>query len=173
LKTCLFALSTLALSIAFAMPACADTVTFALDNANLTGAAGDTLTFSATVTTPAGNGGDVYLNGLTLTDVSPLTTDITDFLLDFPFTLSVSDSAGGDLFTVVLPSVLAPGTYYGTATLLGGGDFSAQDDLGSQLFSITVLGGTSPVPEPGGPALVLTGVSGVLAMLKGRRRMRA
>lgn len=173
MKTCLSVLSTLALCIVFGMPAHADTVSFALDNANLTGTAGDTLTFSATITTPAGNGGDVYLNGLTLTDVSPLTTDITDFLINFPFTLGMSDSASGDLFTVILPGTVAPGTYFCTATLLGGADFSAQDDLGSQLFTVTVLGATSPVPEPGSLVLVATALSGVLATRTGRRRMRS
>ena len=165
-------LSMLALAaLLFAAPAFADTLDLTLTSPIQIGTPNGTLTFEATVTAPLSNSGTVYLNG----DSSSLSLagsfiDDTDFLTNSPLSMDPGDTFTADLFTISLPAVIAPGTYYGFFEILGGSDSGAQDILSTIDFQIPT---PTAVPEPGTWLLLSTGVS-VLAMLVcGRRKTLA
>jgi hypothetical protein len=152
---CTLILATLATSVAKA-----DSITISFDQSNQTVSAGDTVEFFGTITNDTTN--TIYLNSddLNLAGLSFTTTD--QFFSNVPISLAPSGQAGdssGDieLFDVTAnnPLLDAAEGYSGTYTLLGGTDGNAQDNLGSQDFSVTSL---APVPEPPTIYLLLAGV---------------
>jgi hypothetical protein len=160
----------LAVLLLVASQASADTISLVLSNPVQTGAPGSTLSFDATVSAPLGNGATVYLNGdnygIDIAGPSPI--DDSGFLLGFPLSLDPGDSSTGTLFTVALPSGLAPGIYNGFFEIAGGVDPSALDELVTVDFQINA---ESPVPEPGTWILFATGLCMLTAGTIGRRHL--
>ena len=131
--------------------ALADTLTLSLSNPVQSATAGSTLTFDATVSASSTNGAPIFLNSDSFTIESPLTLDDTDFF-NFPLSLNPGDSYTGALFTVTLPSGLAPGDYTGSFEILGGADGSAFNTLATSGFQVNAT------PEPGTMFLLATGL---------------
>ncbi|MGD0445997.1 MAG: hypothetical protein ABSA39_18840 [Edaphobacter sp.] len=148
-------LCTLILATLATAAAKADTITVTFDQANQTATPGETLQFFGTITNDSAdtiflNSDDPDLNGLSLT--------VDDqFFNTVPVSLAPGESSGDiELFDVSVsnPLVDAPGTFSGAYTLFGGADGNAQDNLGTEDFSVTT---NSPVPEPAPVLLLLTG----------------
>ncbi|WP_260703146.1 PEP-CTERM sorting domain-containing protein [Edaphobacter flagellatus] len=151
--------------------ASADTINLTLSNPVQSGVAGSTLTFDATAVAISDKLGAVYLNGDNVNHLDvPLTLDDTDFLINFPLSMSGGDSFTGSLFTVTLPTVIAPGVYTGTFSILGGLDPSSFDTLATVNFTINA---TSPVPEPGTYVLLGTGLAALVLVGFSRRQQAA
>ncbi|MBS1799904.1 MAG: PEP-CTERM sorting domain-containing protein [Acidobacteria bacterium] len=147
--------------------ASADTINLALTNPVQTASAGSTVSFDATVTAVYDKLGPVYLNGASFGVTGSLTVNDAPFLTNFPLMLSAGNSVTNLLFTVSLPAGLAPGTYTGFFSILGGLNASAVGTLDSAEFTIN----TSTVPEPATWALIGTGMTAL--MLVGLRRRTA
>jgi len=144
-----------------AVPASADTIALVLSNPAQTGAPGSTLTFAATVSAPLTNGATVFLNAdnFDINIPGPSTIDDSGFLLNFPLSLNPGDNFTGTLFSVALPSALAPGIYKGFFKIAGGAGPDSQNPLAIVDFQINAA---SPVPEPNSGVLLVTGL-GILA----------
>jgi hypothetical protein len=167
-KTALY-FSTFLLTLFVLVPlASADTINLTLTNPVQSGVPGSTLSFDATALAVADKLGTVYLNSDSFNIASPLTLDDTGFLLNFPLSMSAGDSVTDLLFTVLLPSGLAPGTYIGSFSILGGLSPSAGEVLATVDFTINTAA-PSAVPEPGTYALMATGM-GVLMFVGFTRR---
>lgn len=130
----------------------------------LSGMPGDTLTFQATLVNLGTD--PLYINGVNLSGVpSGLTVDESSLYINFPVSptsaLNPGTSYSGDLFTVTLDPSLAPDSYSGIFTILGGLDATQQDNIADVSFMVEVLP-LSAVPEPGGLLwLCGVGISGV------------
>ena len=140
----------------------ADSVNFTLTSPNPTIAesggnlVSGTVTFAATVSAPFSNSGAVFLNADSFNVTAPITLDDSDFLNNFPLSLSPGTSFSGDLFVLTIPPGTLAGAYLGTFTLLGGADPNALNTLGTVSFSV------APTPEPSSILLLLTGTAGLL-----------
>lgn len=133
------------LLLCVAIPARAQTISFALDTPSLSGAPGDRVTFSGTVTNTGAE--DVYLNGSFFeTDSPPLSLDPTSFFLNFAGVLGSGASITADLFDVDIDSDAVDGTYGGYFIVQGGADDGSFDDLATQTFQVRI-GGADVVPE--------------------------
>jgi hypothetical protein len=166
-KTALSFSITLLATLALAMPASADTLNLVLSNPIQTGIPGTTLTFDATASAPSSNSETIFLNGDNFNGtLGGAVLDDSDFL-NFPFSLDPGDSSEGSLFTVTLPSTLAPGTYTGFFEILGGSDPGAQDTIATVNFEIDAPAAT---PEPGTLLLLATGLTLLAAFLYNRSK---
>jgi PEP-CTERM motif len=151
--------------LALAMPASADTLNLVLSNPVQTGIPDSTLTFDATASAPNTNSATVFLVGDNFNvTLDGATIDDSDFLT-FPFSLDPGDSSSGPLFTVALPSTIAPGTYTGFFEILGGSDPTLQDTIATVNFEIDA---PAEVPEPGTWLLLATGLALLAALLYNR-----
>jgi len=66
-----------------------------------------------------------------------------------------------------------PGSYTGTFSVLGEADAMTQDILATQEFVINVLpAGGAPIPGPATLVLLSTGLAGVTAKVRRRRRQK-
>ena len=146
--------------------ASADTINITLTNPVQTGTPGSTVSFDATVLAVSDKLGPVYLNADNYSLSGPLTLDDSGFLLNFPLVMSAGDSVTDLLFTVSLPAGLAPGTYTGSFSILGGLNPDAQGTLDTVDFTIN----TSAVPEPGTWMLIGTGMAALMVIGFTRRR---
>ncbi len=143
----------------------ASPLTFTLTPPAQAGAAGSTFHFSGVLsnTTSA----TVFLNGDSATFNAPgLTLDDSPFL-SAPTSLAPAGQPGsiymGGFFDILIDQSAMPGTFYGSFSILGGADGSANDVQASQPFSVTV-GSSSPVPPPV-PEASTTVSLGLLLML--------
>lgn len=160
-------LSMLALATTFSLPAFADTIDLNLSAPTQSGISGSTLSFTATVFAPSTNGATIFLNADSFNVDGPLTLNDDGFFFDFPFSLDAGDSFTGVLFTVNLPTNVAPGSYDGSFQIFGGEDGSAQDLLDTVTFEVNT---SSAVPEPGTLLLLATGLAvGMGFVSRGRR----
>lgn len=155
-----------------AQAARADSYSFVFTNPDQSVVAGNTVEFDAIITNldPIN---PLYLNGDNVASLdSALSLDDTAF-----WTLALSaplspagdpgNSYAGALFDVTVLPGTAAGTYVGDYQALGGIDLDAKDLLGDEDFTITV-GGASPVPEPSGLVLLLSGLAGLATTLRRR-----
>lgn len=150
----------------------ADPITFTLDDSHSV-AAGGSVTFFGTLS----NGGPpgVFINGLSFSFASGAPGSISfnqaAFFANVPPVLAPGASVGPVAFFDVLVSALVPpGVYSGSVAVLGGADENADNNLGSQDFSITVTGGQPAIPEPATMLLLGTGLAGAAALRRRKRR---
>jgi hypothetical protein len=145
-------------------PASADTISLTLSKPIQTGAPGSTLTFGATVSAPLSNSATVFLNSDNFNvNIPGSTVDDSGFFLNFPPNLDPGDSITETLFSVALPSVVAPGIHTGFFEIFGGSGPDTGNLLATANFQIST---PSAVPEPNTWLLLATGL-GVLIF--GRR----
>jgi len=147
-------------------PAHADDVTLTLSAAS--GSPGDTITIDGTITNGTAN--PVYLNAedFSFGSSSLLNGDVTDFLLNAPFSLAPGTNSGLiAVFTLEIAPGTTGGTYSGNSLdIIGGTDPSNFTDvLASSGFSVDV-GGAVSTPEPA--TLILLGSGFLLAGLRRR-----
>jgi hypothetical protein len=165
-KALSFSIALLA-ALALAIPASADTLNLVLSNPVQTAIPGTTLTFGANASAPFSNTGTIFLNGdnfnLTLNGA---VIDDSGFFNNFPFSLDPGVGVAGTLFTVALPTTIAPGTYTGFFSILGG-SAGAQDTIATVNFEIDA---PSAVPEPGTWLLLATGLTLLAALLYSRSK---
>jgi hypothetical protein len=139
----------------------ADSIFINLTFPLLAGTPGSQLTFNGTLENTTAD--TLFLNsaGIDLTgSFDPSDEDLSPFFINAPLFLVSGDATGPiDLFTINIPSGIAPSLYDGVFTVLGGADGSAQDILGTVNFTVEVDSG-AVVPEPGSAALI--GLAGVL-----------
>ena len=115
-----------------------------------------------------------FINGVSLTlDGSPagFTFDDSPFFSTVPAFLAPGALAGpGPFFNVMVAIAVAPGSYTGSFSVLGGADDAAQDILATQEFVINVLpAGGVPIPEPATCLLMVAGLAGIVACRRSRR----
>jgi hypothetical protein len=152
------------------------TVTF--DQPHQIGNAGDTLYFLGVISNTGLE--TVYLNSDNLNLAGTGLTTVDNFFANVPFSLAPGASSPIDpvndphidLFDVTVSNPLsdAPGTYQGTYNLLGGVDGSAQDNLVTVPFDITLPGAS--VPEPSVPSLLGAELAALLVGLAMACRLR-
>jgi hypothetical protein len=137
-------------------------LTLTLAESTLDGNPGDTLTFIATGLNTAAV--TENLNSDSFSVDPPLTLDDSDFLNNWPLSLTAGESFGPSaLFSVTIPLGTAQGLYNGTFNILGGPGPNDLNILGSASFTADV----AAVPEPGTFALMAIGFA---AAVLGRRR---
>ena len=101
-----------------------------------------------------------------------LTMDDTKFFLNAPAILPAGMAIDNlPIFDVSLDSTVGAGTYSGVFTVIGGADSSAQDDLASSSFTVSVVGPAN-VPEPQVSLYLTAAVTclGSVALKRSRRR---
>jgi len=152
----------------------ADPITLSLTPNTQTGVPGSLLTFGGSLTNTSTS--LLFINGLNLQLNAPsgsFTLDDSAFFINVPPQLLAGQSTNTiPLFTVTLGNGVLPGTYTGSLTILGGLTGADFNDLGSQFFQITVQSPTDPVPEPATIILLGTGLAGVVARARKRRKAR-
>ena len=114
----------------------------------------------------------VYLNEIVITFSGPagITFSTVPFFLNTPAFLDSGQTTGLVSFFDVFVDLSVPiGIYSGTFSVLGGDTDSSLSELGTQPFTINVVGQT-PVPEPASMLLLATGLGG--AALARRRRAK-
>jgi PEP-CTERM motif-containing protein len=155
----------------------ADPLTFVINNTPQTGVVGNILTFNATVTnTGSANAFSVTLNGDAYSFPSPasatLTLDDTLYFTNFDGnTLGVAGSITANIFTVTIGAGTAPGTYTGSFTIF----YDSAAALGqtvTQDFTVIVQAAGGNIPEPASMVLLGSGLAGLAAGLRKRRRAK-
>ncbi|SRR5271156_3427592 len=147
-----------------------DTLDVTLSQSSQTVNRGTTIvTFDATISNPSATD-TIFLNADdSSTDSFSMSVDDTPFFVNAPLFLGPTSGSGPfALFNVDLAANLAPGTYTGTFSILGGADGGTGTDffdLADANFSVDI---TKPVatPEPGTLLLLWAG----LCLLVPRRR---
>src|SRR5579871_2535300 len=106
---------------------------FSLNPADQTRTAGMSVVFNGTLTNEGID--TIFLNGTSFNGLAPgLTLDPTPFFNNFPFFLVGGDATTADIFTVTIDNSVPAGSYFGSFSVLGGADPSAQDVLATQNF---------------------------------------
>lgn len=151
----------------------ADPVSLTINPPTQSGSAGSVLMFSGTfanlgppsvlITGGFGN----FVNA----GVVGLTINTSGFENNF---LGMTVANGGSLtnllFTVTVGNSAVPGTYQGVFTILFDGATAGQEIV--QTFSVTVLQGPNPIPEPATMFLFGSGLAGLAAARRRRRKQQ-
>jgi hypothetical protein len=145
----------------------AASISFFLDSPSQVAPPGSFLSFSGTI---ASTGVDeVFLNGAAAgLPYFELTVDLSPFFDRVPLSLTAGGSYSGEVFSVAVSGVAAPGDYFGSFSILGGADPSALDELAVQGFQVTV----ADVPEPGTIFLVFSAITAMHKVRLGSTRRR-
>jgi hypothetical protein len=130
---------------------------------------GQTFTLGEWIYIDPSAAGTVYFNYDSFTIDSPITLDDTPFVTSFPLSAQPGETAQGNIFTILVPAVIAPGLYTGSFSIFGGYDLSSTDELTRVQIALTVPG-ESAVPEPGTWVLLATGLGALAVVVYGRRR---
>ena len=167
-----FLIATFTLAVVALAPAIvkADPVLFALQDSVTVSAGG-----SATLTGSISNGGPprVWLTSWTFTFSNPLLSANDAALAGLPFFLDSMQSYGPvAFFDVVAGAGLAPGLYTGSISIFGGDDEGDEDVDYTQGFTINVVGGQNPIPEPTTMLLLGSGLAGAAALRRRRRQAK-
>ena len=130
-----------ALLLCFAAPRAAQAqLMLTLTSAAQTGPASGAFHFAGMLTNLTA--AEVFLNGDSPTFNGPGTIDDSAFLTNAPLSLgamgSGSNTYTGSFFDIILPSSAAPGTYFGTFTVLGGPTANDQITVATKDFLVTV-----------------------------------
>jgi hypothetical protein len=155
-----------AAALMLSVPAYADTITLTLTNPVQFGGGslGSSLSFNATVAAPGTNSADVFLNEDSFNVDAPLTLDDDGFFFGFPLSLSPGESFTGLLFTVFLPTTTGNAIYNGSFSIMGGPNGATANDLADVQFEVNT------VPEPTTILMLGSGLSGLVAMIRQKRR---
>jgi hypothetical protein len=148
----------------------ADPVLFALQDSVMVSAGG-----SATLTGSISNGGPprVWLTSWTFTFSDPLLSANDAALSGLPLFLDSMQSYGpAAFFDVVAAAGLAPGLYTGSISIFGGDNEGDEDVDYTQQFTINVVGGQNPIPEPTTMLLLGSGLAGAAALRRRRRQAK-
>jgi len=172
-KQLLIAMSVLAVLVVLPAVVKADPITFTLDDTH-TVAQGSSVTFFGTLS----NGGSPgrFINSISFSFASgaPGSISFNDaaFFMNVPAFMAPGTTTGlVAFFDAVVSSLVPPGVYAGTVSVLGGDDENANNNLGTQEFSITVIpGGQGAIPEPATMLLLGSGLAGAAALRRRKRR---
>lgn len=161
-----FRLASVAVLLAAATAAHADSITLTLSNPAQTGTAGSTFSYNATVFAPTSNTGVEYLNGDSYSYPIGGSLDDSGFLNNFPLSLNPGQSYTGTLFTFTLPTSAKAGTLYGGQfSILGGSSVNSSSTIATVTYSATTPA-IAATPEPP-PALLLgTALLGVAFLVR-------
>jgi PEP-CTERM motif-containing protein len=158
-------------------PVPAAAVSFTLEDSEA-GVQGTTVSFEGSITTDAGDFDPLFLNAITFTFLGPPQVIFDDLpFFNLPPELSFTGAGGRptgtgvQVFFELFLGAAAPGTYSGSATILGGATIDDQTELGTQDFSLTIRPGQVGVPEPSTLLGLALGLGGLVAArrLKSRR----
>lgn len=170
LKQLVFALSVLAVVALAPAIVKADPVLFALQDSVTVSAGG-----SATLNGSISNGGPprVWLTSWSFTFSNPLLSANDAALSGLPLFLDSMQSYGPvAFFDVVAAAGLAPGLYTGSISIFGGDNEGDEDVDYTQEFTINVVGGQNPIPEPTTMLLLGSGLAGAAALRRRRRQAK-
>lgn len=152
----------------------ADPIILTLDSSQ-NAAQGASATFMGSLT----NGGMParFINAVSFTlnysGPGTITFDSSAFFANVPSMLNPGQTTGlVAFFDAIASSLVTPGTYTGSFSVLGGDDANANTLLATQDFMIVIMNGTEPVPEPATLLLLGSGLAGAAAAVRRRRMAR-
>lgn len=168
-----FLLMTAVLALLAILPAAAqaDPVTITLQDTLVIAQGGSALGVQGSLA----NGGSptffITSGSLSITGPAGITFDDSAFLANAPMSLAPGANSGlFSFFDIFVDLTVAPGTYSGTFTVVGGPTDGSQAVTLTQDFNIVVRSSTQNVPEPTSMLLLSSGLGG--AWLARRRKQK-
>ena len=159
--------SFLAIFLAFSPAIFALPITITFANLPLTAPAGATLSVSGSLANTVFS--EQFLNSVNISGLTPLmlldSNPFFDVITGAPISLAASSGAGSSVsgisfFNVAIDSLVLPGSYSGTMTIIGGANGAAMDIIGTSTFTVEV---TAATPEPATWAMLGIGLAIIAA----------